>query len=172
MTPGAAEASPEPSRRQRAQPRPGYLRDEHYALDLCDELLGEQALRQHRFAWLACDPDAGGRRRLLPVDGFYPRNQLVVEYREHQHDRPTRFFDKPDRLTVSGVHRGEQRRLYDRRREVLIPQYGLRLWVVVPSDVGGDRRGRLSDRDPQRDLSSLRAAWSRGLSEERHRPTR
>jgi hypothetical protein len=30
--------------------------DEYYVLDLCDEALGERALRQHRFDWLRGDP--------------------------------------------------------------------------------------------------------------------
>lgn len=163
MTPGADGSLPQPSAHRRVPPRRAGARDEHYVLDLCDELLGERALRQYRFPWLKGDADAAGRRRSLPVDAVYPQHELVVEYREHQHHRPTRFFDKPDRLTVSGVHRGEQRRLYDQRREELIPQHRLRLWVVVPSDVGADRRGRLNDRDHDRDLSMLRDAWSRIL---------
>jgi hypothetical protein len=52
-------------------------------------------------------------------------------------------FDKPDVLTVSGVHRGIQRRIYDKRRAVEIPAHGLRLIVVKPSDLVADRRGRL-----------------------------
>jgi len=36
---------------------------------------------------------------------------VFVEYRELQHDHFVTHFDKPDRLTVSGVHRGVQRAL-------------------------------------------------------------
>jgi hypothetical protein len=42
---------------------------------------------------------------------------VVVEYRELQHDHPVAHFDKPDRLTVSGVHRGVERAHYDARRD-------------------------------------------------------
>lgn len=31
--------------------------DEHYVLDLCDELLGEPSRRQTTFEWLRGDPD-------------------------------------------------------------------------------------------------------------------
>lgn len=41
------------------------MRDEHYVLGLCDELLGLYAARQHTFDWLRGDT---GRR--LPVDAF------------------------------------------------------------------------------------------------------
>lgn len=59
---------------------------------------------------------------------------MVLEYNERQHDEPVAHFDKPDRLTVSGVHRGEQRKRYDQRRRELLPQYGLRLVVISASD--------------------------------------
>lgn len=137
------------------------VRDEIYVIDLCDHLFGLPASRQHQFHWLLGDPGVDGRRRRLPVDAYYEALALVVEYREQQHDRPIPFFDKQDRLTVSGVHRGEQRRIYDRRRDELIPQHGLRLWVIFPEDVGADRRGRLSDRKLSLDLERLTAAWAR-----------
>ena len=38
-------------------------------------------------------------------------------------------------MTVSGVHRGEQRRRYDERRDREIPANGLRLLVIKPDDL-------------------------------------
>lgn len=130
--------------------------DERYVIDLCDEVLGEVALRQHRFGWLRGDPSAAGARATLPVDAYYADHCLVVEYRERQHDEPVGHFDKPEVITVSGVHRGEQRRIYDRRREELIPSHGLRLVVIQPGDLASNQRGRLT-RDRIRDLASLKA---------------
>ncbi|GGY54172.1 hypothetical protein [Streptomyces omiyaensis] len=129
--------------------------DEAYVVGLCDRVLGEVALRQHRFDWLLGDAGASGRRVRLPVDAYWPGRGLVVEYRELQHDRPVPHFDKPDRLTVSGVHRGEQRALYDARRESEIPAHGLRLVVVRPADLDADGRGRLR-RSEAADLAALR----------------
>lgn len=131
--------------------------DEFYVIDLCDEVLGEQGLRQYRFDWLRGDPGRSGATVALPVDAYYPDHRLVVEYRERQHDEPVPHFDKPDRLTVSGISRGEQRRRYDQRREELIPANLLRLVVIGPSDLASDRRGRLR-RDRDADLASL---WDR-----------
>jgi hypothetical protein len=133
--------------------------DEAYVLDLCDEVLAERGQRQARFDWLRGDPGRDGRTRALPVDGYWPGHGLVVEYRELQHDQPMPHFDKPDRLTVSGVHRGLQRALYDRRRDEQVPAHGLRLIVVKPADLAADRRGRLLRRRED-DLRSLRAIFA------------
>ncbi len=53
------------------------------------------------------------------------------------------FFDKPEKLTVSGVDRREQRRRYDERRRTEIPAHGLRLVIVRWSNLDADARGRL-----------------------------
>jgi hypothetical protein len=86
-------------------------KDDGYIIDLCDLVLGHTTIRQHRFQFLV--GDCGTR---LPVDAYYPELKLVVEYHERQHDETVKFFDKPDKLTCSGVSRGEQRALYDQRR--------------------------------------------------------
>lgn len=118
-------------------------KDQGYVVDLCDEILGEVGLREHRFAWLRGDPNKRGARAALPVDAYYPRRGLVVEYWELQHDEPSTFFDKRDRLTVSGVHRGEQRARYDRRRQEEIPRHGIGLVIVRARDLACDPSGRL-----------------------------
>jgi hypothetical protein len=122
--------------------------DEHYVVDLCDEVLGQRGARQHRFPWLVGDSGTS-----LPVDAYYAHHQLVVEYRERQHTEAVPFFDR--RMTVSGVGRGEQRALYDRRREEEIPRHGLRLVVVMAAELDADRRGRLR-RSREHDLAVLR----------------
>jgi hypothetical protein len=95
-------------------------RDEHYILDLCDEILGTKGIRQHRFEFLK--GDSGTK---LPVDAYYPSLNLVIEFKEKQHTEEVKFFDK--RETVSGVGRGEQRKIYDQRRRDILPQHGINL---------------------------------------------
>lgn len=122
--------------------------DEHYVLDLCDEFLGVIGLRQARFDWLRGDVSpSSGRSVRLPVDGYWSANELVVEFQEKQHTESVPIFDR--RATVSGVPRGEQRRLYDRRKAELIPAHGLRLVVIHKSEfeVRRDRIVRDRDRD-------------------------
>lgn len=145
-----------PTLEHRADRRSREDSDEAYVVDLCDEILNEKAKRQHTFEWLVGDPGLNGRGRRLPVDAFYSDHSLVVEYRERQHDEPIAHFDKPEVMTVSGVHRGKQRRRYDERREQQIPRHHLWLVVVKPSDLSLDRRGRLL-RERSRDLGALRA---------------
>ena len=120
--------------------------DEHYVLDLCDEVLKTKGLRQHKFDFLMGD---SGRK--LPVDAFYPIVNLVIEYKEQQHTKPNKHFDKPDKLTVSGVHRGEQRKIYDQRRLDVLPQHGIRVIEIDYSDFRFDRKDKIV-RDYEWDL--------------------
>lgn len=111
--------------------------DEAYLLTLCDQALGEVGKRQHRFDWLLGDPGRNGRCARLPVDGYWPH------------------FDKPHRLTVSGVHRGVQRGIYDARRDERIPARGIRLVIITPGDLDASPRGRLR-RNEDHDLPAIR----------------
>lgn len=142
--------------------------DEHYVLDLCDEVIGAKCSRQHRFGWLLGDESpATGRRVALPVDGFWEAERLVVEFAESQHDQATPHFDKPDVLTVSGVHRGIQRAIYDNRRRLLIAEHGLRLVVIAATDFR--LKGKKIDRDRTRDLEIVSAILERERLESLHR---
>lgn len=127
--------------------------DEAYVIDLCDEILGHSAQRQHRFPFLL-----GDSGHPLPVDAWYPTLNLVVEYRERQHTETVKFFDR--RETVSGVPRGEQRRLYDQRRREVLPHHGITVVEVEFSDLAHDRRRRLI-RDRQQDRSILQRKLER-----------
>lgn len=127
--------------------------DEAYVIGIVDELLGIEGLRQHRFPFLLGDPGKSGRRAALAVDAYYPTLNLVIEFNEVQHRKAIAHFDKPHRLTVSGVHRGEQRRLYDQRRASVLPEHGLRL-LVISSDLlrPGPKRRLARDRDFDREV--------------------
>lgn len=129
-------------------------------LSLCDDILAERGSRQHRFDWLLGDRGVSGRRVRLPVDGYWAGHGLVVEYREVQHDRPVAHFDKPHRMTISGVHRGQQRALYDARRDQQIPAHGLRLVVIKPTHLAYDGHGRLR-RFRDHDLVAVRTRLGR-----------
>ncbi len=129
------------------------IRDEIYMLDLCDEVLGLTALRQHRFDFLIGDPDRRGRCRRLPVDAYYPSLPMVVEYRERQHTEPVAIMDR--RMTISGCTRGEQRRRYDQRRREVLGSRGIILVELNVTMFDHDRRKRLR-RNRDADAALLR----------------
>ena len=124
--------------------------DEHYVIDLCDEVLGLKASRQHTFDFLRGDGNPG---RKLPVDAYYPELKLVVEYKERQHTESVAFFNK--KTTVSGVSRNEQRRIYDKRRRDILPTHGIQLIEISYTDLKHNSRKRLI-RNRQEDLSVIR----------------
>ncbi|MFN2242734.1 MAG: HIT family protein, partial [Anaerolineae bacterium] len=123
--------------------------DEKYILDLVAEVLAEPDYRwQHRFPTLVGDPGKDGKQRRLPVDGYFPRHRLIVEYWEAQHSAPSPIMDEG--MTVSGVSRGHQRRLYDQRRQAWADANGLRLVILDHRGFETDAVGRLQ-RNPARD---------------------
>jgi diadenosine tetraphosphate (Ap4A) HIT family hydrolase len=130
--------------------------DEKYILDLVAEILAEPDYRwQHRFPTLLGDPGQDGRCRPLPVDGYFPRHQLIVEYWEKQHSAPVPIMD--DRETISGVSRGHQRRIYDQRRQAWAKANGLRFVILDYRGFDTDKRGRLL-RHPARDRHTVAKA--------------
>ncbi len=119
------------------------FKDEHYVIDLCDKVLNLIAKRQGRFDFLIGDPDKNGRCVKLPVDAYYFELNLVIEYCERQHSEETKFFDKPDKITNSGVHRGEQRKIYDQRRHRVLPMHGISILEISYSDFNYDSNKRI-----------------------------
>lgn len=109
--------------------------DEYYVINLCDEVLEQRASRQHRFDFLKGD---GKNPRALPVDAYYEKLNLVVEYHERQHSEEVKLFDNRD--TVSGVSRGEQRQIYDNRRKEKLPENGIKLVIIDYRDFGDSKK--------------------------------
>lgn len=124
-------------------------RDGIYIVDLWDEILGQQGIKEYRFPFLVGDPGKSGRRTRLPVDVYYPRLKLVVEYDECQHSEAVPFFDR--RIVASGITRGEQRKRYDRIRRDVLPQHGLSALVFSYGEFEHKKSKRLkrvaSDRE-------------------------
>jgi len=122
-----------------------------YVISLLAEILHEEPERERRFDWALGDPSpTTGRRAKLPFDAVWASRRLIVEVDEDQHHRPVRFWDKPDTLTVSGVHRGAQRRIYDKRKRAAARRHG---YVVL--EIPWDRRPPPDQRDRQADRRML-----------------
>lgn len=105
--------------------------------------LWDLLFRQHKFDFLLGDLNAKGISAKLPVDSYYQELNLVIEYRERQHTEDVNFFDKPNKMTVSGIHRGEQRKLYDERRRQILPKNNITLIEISYSDFKHNRQKRI-----------------------------
>jgi hypothetical protein len=136
------------------------LSDESSLINLCDEVLGAAALRQHKFDFLRGDARPGKQGVMLPVDAYYPELHLVVEYRERQHTEAIPFMDW--RMTVSGVDRGTQRAIYDQHRRDVLSQHDIALVELSYADFAYDKNKRLCRRRPE-DLAVVRQALARWI---------
>jgi hypothetical protein len=127
-------------------------KDETYVLDLCDQLL-EPGERQKRFDWLTGDPSLTTEKKTrLPLDGYWDTFRLAIEFQEKQHFEPVPFWDQ--KLTASGMTRGEQRKIYDQRKVEKTAEHGVRL-LHIRQDAFPMSKGKI-DRDPKRDLDIVR----------------
>lgn len=124
--------------------------DEYYVIDLCNKVLNRTASQQHKFDFLC-----GDNGNKLPVDAYYKELNLVIEYHEKQHTESVSFFDK--KMTVSGVSRGEQRKIYDERRRKVLPEHGIKLIVINYTDFGNTKK---LSRNPVKDTETIRKILS------------
>jgi len=161
---GAFQSEPKPTKKLNTKKKSVTKRtnsDEQYVIDLCDRVLNSKASRQHKFDFLLGDPNSNGFSAKLPVDAYYQELSLVVEYRERQHTESVNFFDKPNKLTVSGVHRGEQRKIYDQRRDELLPKNGIELIKISYYDFKYDNRKRIL-RNEKEDIKTIKKLIKNG----------
>jgi hypothetical protein len=131
-------------------------------IDLCDSILGRQAIRQKRFDFLCGDPGKNKHRARLPVDAYYEELGLVVEYWERQHEHPAPFWDK--RITCSGCTRGEQRRMYDDRKREVLEANGISLVVIKFEQLDHTSQGGLK-RSVEQDVDAVSNALRMSTSD-------
>lgn len=115
--------------------------DEIYVIDLVAAVLNELCVKQKRFETLFGDPNLKGQRAILPVDAFFPNINLIVEYREIQHYKAVKIMDQ--RMTISGVPRGEQRRIYDLRKEKWAAEHNITFLAISFENLKHNSSGRL-----------------------------
>lgn len=127
-----------------------HIRDEEYIINLCDEVLGIKAKRQYTFDFLLGDVNDKGQKKKLPVDAFYEPLKLVVEYWEIQHFEDVPIYEKD---TISGK-RSVQRKIYDQRRQEVIPKHGLKLLIIPYTDFEHSNNSRLK-RNPEKDIKII-----------------
>lgn len=130
--------------------------DEHYIIDLCDELFEERASRQHKFGFLLGDYHKDGKTRsALPVDAYYHSQNLVIEFMERKNTDSAPLSGKPDRMTISGVGRSEQRKIYDQRKRKGLKSKDINLLDIQYESFECDSQKQLI-RDREKDMDVLR----------------
>jgi hypothetical protein len=101
-----------------------------YVLESIESHLGPSH-REKRFSWARGDVSPKtNRASMLPFDAVWEQHKLIVEVHEDQHRRPNTHFDKPQKLTCSGVHRGIQRKIYDARKKSAAEANGYKVVVI------------------------------------------
>jgi hypothetical protein len=113
---------------------------ERYCVKLVSEALGGAEYKSgHTFPFLRGDPTPKRKEGTrLPVDAYFPTFNIVLEFRESQHyANRVEFWDK--RITATGQPREQQRKLYDERRERILPAHGINLIIIYDYELTGER---------------------------------
>ncbi len=108
------------------QPAAATVSDRSYVIDLCDEVLGKRASREHTFDFLRGDAPDGKKGKYLPIDAFYPELGLAVEYHERQQITPLQPADSIGK-SATLTQPGGQRALYQTRRHDLLAEHKITL---------------------------------------------
>jgi hypothetical protein len=113
--------------------------DSNYVINLCDEVLGREGLRQHRFDFLLGDPSPStGRQVRLPVGVFYPDLKLVIEYNGRHGPGAHPLLERRQPDTTD-----DRRVLYGRRRREILPRHGINFMEICYTDLPHDSRRHL-----------------------------
>lgn len=126
--------------------------DETYIIDLCDEALELVAMRNKRFDFLLGELHKDGvTRTKLPVDAFYTRLNLVVEY------RVMNAIADAEGQGPAAIARAKQREMYDRRRAEELPKHNIDL-IIISNMAFECAEDRKIIRNKEKDLAKIKEA--------------
>jgi hypothetical protein len=105
--------------------------DDTYLIELCDKLLNEVSRKQFTFDDLLGDfhKDKTSQTK-LPLDAYYMSLNLVIEVVNKTSTPPKKGKDKSQKLTVSGVTRAEQRKVYQDRKSAYLAENNIKLFEI------------------------------------------
>jgi len=130
--------------------------DEFYIVNLCNELLNEIASRQHTFDFLVGDLHRNGKTKTeLPIDAYYKDLNLAIEFLEKENSNSTENLDKPNKITISGVNRARQRKIYSQRKRIVLRQENIQLIEINYSVFECDEQNKLT-RNKEEDVKILK----------------
>lgn len=114
--------------------------DEYYLIGLCNELLSEEASHQHTFDFLVGDKHKRNKTRTeLPLDAYYLGLNLAIEFIAAEEN----LSADAEKLTVSGVTRNEQRKIYAQRKRDVLAENEINLLVINYADFECDSEHKL-----------------------------
>jgi hypothetical protein len=132
--------------------------DENYILNICDELLKLKSTRQHTFDFLRGDVHKNGiTKTKLPVDAYYHKRNLVVEYHAKPLSKKQLDPEMEERITVSGVSRSEQRIIYTKRIRKVLKDKGIHHIVLEFGLFELDKQGKIV-RNKEKDTQAIAEA--------------
>ena len=118
-------------------------------------MLKAKASRRHKFGFLLGDFHKDEKTRTaLPVDAYYRELNLVILFSEKQKNLSGEAYAKSDRMTISGVTRSEQRKVYDQRKRSALDSKSIEYIEIDYSSFQVNGRNRLT-RDIKADTKIL-----------------
>lgn len=124
--------------------------DEYYLVDLCDDLLGEQASRKHTFDALVGNLHKRGKGRTkLPVDAYYEHLKLVIEF--YRTALPLEDLDEKEQARIAQI------KYYDELKKKAVLKKELSLVAIDYAAFKTDEHHKLI-RDTTSDKQVLAAA--------------
>jgi len=110
--------------------------DQYYLISLCDELVGQEASREHTFDTLVGNLHKRGKGRTkLPLDAYYEDLKLVIELRR---DR-----DPSEELDINEQERVDQVTYYNELKKKAVLKKELRLMEIKYASFDTDAHGAL-----------------------------
>ena len=122
--------------------------DENYLFDLCDQILGQKALRQHLFHF----PDKG---RNFPVHGFYPELELALYYRKPPQSEVVTHLKHISWISGRSIHREKEEEGFLQRCREQLSEKGIRFLEIHHSNFSYNKLERLK-KDSQQDMTVLK----------------
>lgn len=109
--------------------------DEAYVLDLCDKVLEQKAYRKQKFDFLLGDLHKDGKTKTqLPVGAYYESLKLAVEYVKEEDEYFDSVNTKYNKMTISGMTRGAQRKRYAERKAKMLPEHQIQFVEISSND--------------------------------------
>lgn len=107
------------------------IQDDDYLIALCDEILNKTSKKQFTFDDLRGDYHKDKiTRTKLPLDAYYSDLSLVIEVVNKKSIAPKNGRDKSQKLTVSGVTREEQRKIYQERKRTFLEDKNIKVFEI------------------------------------------